>query len=102
MCRLKLGRGAPDRFVMLIRLARNLWPAARTIAALVGVGMLSAGAAEPPRCVVELFTSQGCSSCPPADRLVGDFAGDPGVVTISWPVDYWDYIGWKDTLAQPA
>jgi hypothetical protein len=59
-------------------------------------------AAQSPHCVVELFTSQGCSSCPPADRLVRELARDPNVVVISWPVDYWDYIGWKDTLALPA
>lgn len=55
--------------------------------------------AEPPRAVVELFTSQGCSSCPPADKVLGDLANDPGVVALSFPVDYWDYLGWKDTLA---
>jgi len=51
--------------------------------------------------VVELFTSQGCSSCPPADRLLETLARDPDLVAISFPVDYWDYIGWKDTLASP-
>jgi hypothetical protein len=52
-----------------------------------------------PRAVVELFTSQGCSSCPPADQLMGELARDPTLVTMSLPVDYWDYLGWKDTLA---
>ncbi|TAK46954.1 MAG: DUF1223 domain-containing protein [Xanthobacteraceae bacterium] len=55
----------------------------------------------PTRTVVELFTSQGCSSCPPADRLLGDLAADPSIVALSLPVDYWDYLGWKDTLASP-
>jgi hypothetical protein len=54
-----------------------------------------------PRAVVELFTSQGCSSCPPADRLLGELASDPSFVALTWPVDYWDYLGWKDTLADP-
>ena len=54
-----------------------------------------------PRAVVELFTSQGCSSCPPADRLLGELARDPTLVAMSLPIDYWDYIGWKDTLAKP-
>mgnify|MGYP001315001964 CR=1 FL=1 len=52
-----------------------------------------------PRAVVELFTSQGCSSCPPADRIVGELAKDPSVIALSMPIDYWDYLGWKDTLA---
>lgn len=51
--------------------------------------------------VVELFTSQGCSSCPPADRLLASIARRPDVVAVSFSVDYWDYIGWKDTLAIP-
>ncbi|HEY2185447.1 MAG TPA: DUF1223 domain-containing protein [Xanthobacteraceae bacterium] len=53
------------------------------------------------RAVIELFTSQGCSSCPPADKLLGDLASDPSIVAISVPIDYWDYLGWKDTLADP-
>ena len=52
--------------------------------------------------VVELFTSQGCSSCPPADKLLADIARDPSVLAVSMPVDYWDYLGWKDTLADRA
>ena len=52
-----------------------------------------------PRAVVELFTSQGCSSCPPADKVLGELAQDPSVIALSLPIDYWDYLGWKDTLA---
>src|SRR5579884_1259198 len=55
-----------------------------------------------PRALLELFTSQGCSSCPAADKLLGEFATDPSLVAISVPIDYWDYLGWKDTLASPA
>ncbi|MCB2059124.1 MAG: DUF1223 domain-containing protein [Novosphingobium sp.] len=51
--------------------------------------------------VLELFTSQGCSSCPPADRLAGKLAQDPSLVVITRPVTYWDRLGWKDTLARP-
>src|SRR5947199_9838165 len=52
-----------------------------------------------PRAVVELFTSQGCSSCPAADKLLGELTKDPNVIALSLPIDYWDYLGWKDTLA---
>jgi hypothetical protein len=52
-----------------------------------------------PRAVIELFTSQGCSSCPAADKLLGELANDPSLLTMSLAVDYWDYLGWKDTLA---
>src|SRR5215469_11984469 len=52
-----------------------------------------------PRAVVELFTSQGCSSCPSADKVLGELAKDPSIIAMSMPIDYWDYLGWKDTLA---
>jgi hypothetical protein len=51
--------------------------------------------------VLELFTSQGCSSCPPADALLKTLSAKRGVMALSLPVDYWDYIGWKDTFASP-
>ncbi|NBZ86187.1 DUF1223 domain-containing protein [Stagnihabitans tardus] len=50
--------------------------------------------------VVELYTSQGCSSCPPADEYLRDLAAQPGVIALSLHVDYWDYIGWKDSFGQ--
>ena len=71
------------------------------VAALVGASVatfLPASAGE-PRAVIELFTSQGCSSCPPADKLLAELAQDSSLMTMSLPVDYWDYLGWKDTLA---
>jgi len=62
----------------------------------------SAGAAqEQPPVVVELFTSQGCSACPPADELLTRISRDPSIVSISWHVDYWNDLGWKDTLSRP-
>lgn len=53
-----------------------------------------------PKAVVELFTSQGCSSCPAADALFVELAKDPRLITLTMPVTYWDYLGWKDTLGQ--
>ncbi len=52
--------------------------------------------------VVELYTSQGCSSCPPADAILGELAGREDVIALALHVDYWDYIGWKDDFALPA
>jgi len=55
-----------------------------------------------PRAVIELFTSQGCSSCPTADKLLAELRADPSLIPLSLPIDYWDYLGWKDTLALPG
>jgi hypothetical protein len=70
------------------------------VVCLSSAASLSIAQAE-QRGVIELFTSQGCSSCPAADKLVGELALDPSLVSISLPIDYWDYLGWKDTLADP-
>lgn len=51
--------------------------------------------------VVELFTSQGCSSCPPADANLAEFAQRDDVIALAYHIDYWDYLGWSDTLASP-
>lgn len=58
------------------------------------------GAREPV--LVELFTSQGCSSCPPADAILADLAEREGVIALSLHVDYWDYLGWRDVFGAPA
>ena len=58
--------------------------------------------AQPQPVVVELFTSQGCSSCPPADALLKQLAQRPEVIALALHVDYWDYIGWRDFFASPA
>ena len=73
---------------------------------LAGSGVIAAQAAPtatPARpVVVELYTSQGCSSCPPADAFLGRLADRAGVLALSLPITYWDMLGWKDTLASKA
>jgi hypothetical protein len=54
-----------------------------------------------PTHVVELFTSQGCSSCPPANRFVSKLSSDPNTLVLTYGVTYWDYLGWKDTFGNP-
>lgn len=51
--------------------------------------------------VIELFTSQACSACPPADELLGKLAQQEGVLALSYSVDYWNYLEWEDTLSEP-
>jgi hypothetical protein len=81
------------------------WQAAALAVGLVGAGE---GRAEAPRKVValELFTSQGCSSCPPADRVFEALANDPslpgGVVPLAFHVPYWNHIGWRDPFSDAA
>jgi hypothetical protein len=55
-----------------------------------------------PPVVVELFTSQGCSSCPPADALLNELTEHEDVIALSLPIDYWDNLGWPDTFASPV
>ncbi|MFT5066113.1 MAG: hypothetical protein ACJAWC_000087 [Yoonia sp.] len=57
--------------------------------------------AQDNKTVVELYTSQGCSSCPPADALLHDLAGRSDVIALALHVDYWDYLGWKDNFGSP-
>ena len=77
---------------------------ALTLAALLSATafFLPAAQAGGAKGVVELFTSQGCSSCPPADKVFGEVIEDNGVIGLAWHVDYWDYLGWKDTFSSPA
>lgn len=73
------------------------------LTASLSLPLLSAAArgGEPP-VVLELFTSQGCSSCPPADALLGDLARRPNVIGLAWHVDYWNNLGWRDPFASHA
>ena len=69
---------------------------------LLAVAALSSpAAAHKLPVVVELFTAQGCSSCGKANVFVGELAERPDVLVLTWPVDYWDYLGWSDTFAMP-
>ncbi|MBB4019165.1 hypothetical protein GGR16_004212 [Chelatococcus caeni] len=80
------------------------WAASLVLATMVLAAATGhrAQAEQAVRGVVELFTSQGCSSCPPADALLGELADKTGLVALTLPVDYWDYLGWKDTLASAS
>jgi hypothetical protein len=71
-------------------------------ALLVGAARANARDAATGPWAIELFTSQGCSSCPPADALLGTLCRRPDIVALSFHVDYWDYIGWKDPFASKA
>jgi hypothetical protein len=69
--------------------------------AAVWTALGGAAAADGP-VVLELFTSQGCSSCPPADKILAEIANRDDIIALALHVDYWDYIGWKDIFANPA
>ena len=69
-------------------------------ASAIAIATAPAGASQAEPVLVELFTSQGCSSCPPADALAAKLADEPNLVVVTRPVTYWDRLGWKDTLAR--
>lgn len=75
----------------------------RIFPTLFALGLLCATplSAQDRPVVVELFTSQGCSSCPPADKILAELAQRDDVIALALHVDYWDYIGWKDRFGDP-
>lgn len=78
------------------------------VAAACAIGVLATSGEAAPRrsaerpVVVELFTAQGCGGCPEANAAVEEAAETPGVIALTYGVDYWDYLGWRDTFAKPA
>lgn len=83
-------RGVVASFVLAVLLSAAFLPAQPGFARVLNSGHVDQPA------VVELFTSQGCSTCPTADRLVGDLSERADVIALSLHVNYWDYIGWTD------
>lgn len=71
------------------------------LAFVLAAATATSGTAQENPVVVELFTSQGCSSCPPADAIMKDLAAKEDIIALALHVDYWDYIGWKDEFADP-
>jgi hypothetical protein len=77
---------------------RLTWLIAATAAFLCATPAVAEELRVGPKAVLELFTSQGCSSCPPADALLEELSRDPRIIALAYHVDYWDYIGWADTF----
>jgi hypothetical protein len=76
--------------------------AALSLFVLALSGLAASAACAKPPVVVELFTAQGCTSCIKANQLAADLAERDGVLALTYSVDYWDYLGWKDTFAKPG
>lgn len=94
---------------MLFEFGRRRAPALTLVAALAATPLCAQAQSSQPQSpqardtpvVVELYTSQGCSSCPPADALLGELAERRDLITLSFHVDYWDYLGWRDPFGDP-
>ena len=74
-------------------------PVVAALTLVLGLGLTTPAEADQRITVVELYTSQGCPACPSADVLLADLADQPGILALSFHVDYWDYIGWADPFA---
>ena len=94
----KFGSWVPAGALVALMISATLTPSPATGEPISDVGLPDS---ERP-VVVELYTSQGCNTCPPADALAGELAKLPGILPLSFHVDYWDYIGWKDRFALPG
>lgn len=94
-----MNRGS-TRLVLKVGLASALAATLASWGALLPASATAANPAGPT--VVELFESQGCSSCPPANANVNAIADRPDILALNFAVTYWDQLGWKDTFAQPA
>ncbi|MEL6335907.1 MAG: DUF1223 domain-containing protein [Pseudomonadota bacterium] len=86
----------------LHRIARAAGSVLRAAGLALGLMLPAAPALAGSPMLVELFTSQGCSSCPPADETLSRLADREDIVALSFHVDYWDYLGWRDTFADPV
>ena len=98
----KIATGAACILTMAMAAALSLRPGHPAEAAAQNARTVPASATAPAPVLVELFTSQGCSSCPPADAVLARIQSQPNVVALSRPVTYWDRLGWPDTLAREA
>lgn len=88
--------GRPHRILAEMSIVTFIRPLCLAMAALM---LVSVPCAAKRQVVLELYTSQGCNSCPPADALMERLSDRPDVLALSLPVTYWDMLGWKDTLA---
>ncbi len=88
----------------MMRFARSARASTLAVSGALLLATLLAALAEPlrrPLGVVELFTSQGCDACPPADAALAEMVARGDIIALAYHVDYWDYLGWRDTLANP-
>lgn len=84
------------------KIATLIFVITANLAGIVGsTSLVNAADISTPKSVIELFTSQGCSSCPPADATLAELIEDKDYLGLAFHVDYWDYIGWKDTFSNP-